>query len=73
MRAAPLLEEHPAGLQFILAGVIPALYGAHGATTKADLPEPAILLVLATALLGIAFGAIGGYLRARSQRGVARA
>jgi hypothetical protein len=39
----------------------------HGATAKADLPEPAVLLVVATALLGVAFGAIGGYLRARAR------
>jgi hypothetical protein len=39
----------------------------HGATAKADLPEPAILLVVATAVLGVAFGAIGGYLRARAR------
>jgi hypothetical protein len=38
----------------------------HGATAKADLPDPAVLLVVATALLGVAFGAIGGYLRARA-------
>jgi len=37
----------------------------HGATAKADLPHPAILLVLITALLGAAFGALGGRLRAR--------
>jgi len=39
----------------------------HGATAKADLPDPAVLLVVATALLGVAFGAIGGYLRARAR------
>ena len=38
----------------------------HGATAKADLPHPAILLVVITALLGAAFGAIGGRLRART-------
>ena len=38
----------------------------HGATAEADLPEPAILLVVATALLGVLFGALGGYLRART-------
>ena len=40
----------------------------HGATAKADLPDPAILLVVITAVLGVALGALGGYLRARSHR-----
>lgn len=38
----------------------------HGATAKADLPHPAILLVVLTVLLGAAFGALGGYLRQRA-------
>ncbi len=38
----------------------------HGATAKADLPDPAILLVVITAVLGVALGALGGWLRARS-------
>jgi hypothetical protein len=38
----------------------------HGAEAKADLPDPAILLVVVTTLLGAAFGALGGYLRQRS-------
>jgi len=54
----------------LLAG---AIFGAailiaheiHGATAKADLPDPAILLVVATVLLGAAFGALGGWLRGR--------
>lgn len=37
----------------------------HGAEAKADLPDPAVLLVVITALLGMAFGALGGWLRAR--------
>ena len=37
----------------------------HGEPAKAHLPEPAILLVLITAILGSAFAAIGGQLRAR--------
>jgi hypothetical protein len=40
----------------------------HGATAKADLPHPAILLVVVTALLGALLGALGGYLRARADR-----
>jgi hypothetical protein len=120
----PLLEEHPRSLQIVLAGIVPAVYGAitgyflgvsegtylvlsilgvvggiaagfdhlgtaagakrglmagtifgsailiaheiHGATAKADLPHPGILLVVITALLGAGFGAIGGRLRARA-------
>jgi hypothetical protein len=54
----------------LLAGVI---FGSsiliaheiHGATAKADLPDPAILLVVATTVLGAAFGALGGALRKR--------
>lgn len=38
----------------------------HGADAEADLPEPEVLLVAITALLGSGFGAIGGRLRARS-------
>jgi hypothetical protein len=120
----PLLAEHPRGLQVLLAGVVPVIYGAvtglflgvsegtylvlsiigilggigagfdhlgpgagarrgvlagllfggsillaheiHGADAKADLPDPAILLVAVTTLLGAAFGAIGGWLRSRA-------
>ena len=38
----------------------------HGAEAKANLPHPPILLVAVTTILGIAFGALGGWLRARS-------
>jgi hypothetical protein len=38
----------------------------HGAEAKASLPHPAVLLVVVTTLLGIAFGALGGWLRERS-------
>jgi hypothetical protein len=120
----PLLAEHPRGLQILLAGVVPVLYGAvtgyflgvsegtylvlsiigilggigagfdhlgagagarrgvlagllfggailiaheiHGADAKADLPDPEVLLVVITTLLGAAFGAIGGWLRGRA-------
>ena len=40
----------------------------HGATAKAHLPEPPILLVVVTTALGVAFAAVGGWLRARSMR-----
>jgi hypothetical protein len=120
----PLLAEHPRGLQILLAGVVPVLYGAvtgyflgvsegtylvlsiigilggigagfdhlgagagarrgllagllfggailvahqiHGADAKADLPDPEVLLIVITTLLGAAFGAIGGWLRSRA-------
>ncbi len=39
----------------------------HGATAKADLPDPPILLVLITAVLGVLLGALGGWFRARSE------
>ena len=124
MRHLPLLEEHPPAVRFLLAGVVPVLFGAltgyflgvsegaylllsviaivggigagfdhvgpragagrgllggtlfsasiliaheiHGATAKADLPDPAILIVPLFALLGACFGALGGWLRART-------
>jgi hypothetical protein len=37
----------------------------HNATAQVDLPDPAILLVVITAVLGILLGAFGGWLRAR--------
>jgi hypothetical protein len=40
----------------------------HGAEAKADLPEPAILLVVVTTVLGAAFGALGGWMRQRAMR-----
>lgn len=58
----------------ILAG---GLFGAfiliaheiHGEPAKADLPEPAILLVVITTVLAVCFAALGGWLR---QRAIAR-
>jgi hypothetical protein len=41
----------------------------HGAAAEAHLPEPAVLLVVATTVLGAAFGALGGYLRGRATTG----
>src|ERR1700752_3006508 len=38
----------------------------HGAEAKANLPDPAILLVAVTTILGIAFGALGGWGGARA-------
>ena len=38
----------------------------HGSEAKADLPDPAILLVAITTLLAIGFAAFGGWLRGRA-------
>jgi hypothetical protein len=37
----------------------------HGKEAKADLPDPAILLVVLTTVLAIGFAALGGWLRGR--------
>ena len=37
----------------------------HGAEAEAHLPDPAIVLVVVTTLLGVAFGALGGWIRER--------
>lgn len=50
----------------IFGSAILIAHEIHGAAAKADLPDPAILLVVVTALLGAAFGALGGRLRART-------
>ena len=54
----------------VLFGVmILAAHEVSGTDPKADLPEPPILLAIVTGVLGAAFGAIGGALRARHERG----
>lgn len=53
-----------AGLLF--GGSILIAHEIHGAEAEAHLPEPAILLVVVTTVLGAAFGALGGYLRERT-------
>jgi hypothetical protein len=40
----------------------------HGEEAKADLPEPAIILVVITTVLAIGFAALGGWARARAER-----
>jgi len=55
-----------AGLLF--GGSILIAHEIHGADAKADLPDPAILLLVLTTLLGAAFGACGGWLRSRAMR-----
>jgi hypothetical protein len=41
----------------------------HGAEAKANLPDPGVLLVVITTVLGAAFGALGGWLRGRAMAG----
>ena len=53
-----------AGLLF--GGSILIAHEIHGAEAKADLPDPAIVLVAVTTVLGAAFGALGGWLRRRA-------
>ena len=43
-----------------------------GADPKADIPDPAILLIVLTTVLGVAFGTLGGWLRARATAPVTR-
>jgi hypothetical protein len=52
----------------IFGGSILVAHEIHGADAKAHLPEPAILLILITTILGVGFGALGGWLRARATR-----
>jgi hypothetical protein len=51
---------------FLFGGAILLAHEIHGAEAKADLPDPAILLVVITTTLAAVFGAIGGRIRARS-------
>jgi hypothetical protein len=55
-----------AGLLF--GGSILIAHEIHGAAAKADLPEPAILLVAITTILGVGFAALGGLFRERAMR-----
>ena len=60
-------------LRGIAAG---AIFGAsiliaheiHGESAKAHIPDPAILLIVLTTVLAVAFAAIGGWARARAER-----
>ena len=53
---------------FLFGASILIAHEIHGAEAEADLPDPAILLILVTTVLGMAFGALGGLLRARAMR-----
>jgi hypothetical protein len=50
----------------IFGGSILVAHEIDGADAKAHLPEPALVLILITTILGIGFGALGGWLRERS-------
>jgi hypothetical protein len=50
----------------IFGAAILIAHEIHGASAKAQLPDPAVLLVVATTLLAVAFAALGGRLRARA-------
>ena len=53
---------------FLFGAAILLAHEIHGAEAEAHLPEPAIVLVVVTTILGVAFGALGGLLRQRAER-----
>jgi hypothetical protein len=53
----------------IFGTMILVVHAIAGGEPKADLPDPPIILAIVTTVLGAAFGAIGGALRARHERG----
>ncbi len=57
----------------IFGAAILIAHEIHGAEAKADLPHPAILLVVFTTVLAVAFAALGGWLRQRAARRAERA
>ena len=52
----------------LFGGFILIAYELRGEPAKADLPDPAILLVVLTTVLAIGFAALGGWLRQRAIR-----
>jgi hypothetical protein len=50
----------------LFGGSILIAHEIHGANAKAHLPEPAILLVVVTTVLGIGFASLGGWFRERA-------
>lgn len=52
----------------LFGGFILIAHEIHGEEATAHLPDPAILLVLLTTVLGVALGAVGGRLRERVER-----
>ena len=63
--AAGAIRGIAAGLLF--GGSILLAHEIHGAEAEAHLPDPEIALVVITTALGSAFGAVGGWLRARAE------
>jgi hypothetical protein len=57
----------------IFGAAILVAHELHGAEAEVRLPEPAVLLLLFTTLPGIAFAALGGWLRGRVRAGAAPA
>ena len=57
----------------IFGAAILLAHEIHGAEAKADLPDPAVLLVMITTVLGVAFAAHGGWLRERASGGAGSA
>jgi hypothetical protein len=51
----------------IFGAAILIAHEIHGADAKADLPDPAILLILVTTSLAVVFAAFGGWLRGRTE------
>jgi predicted lysophospholipase L1 biosynthesis ABC-type transport system permease subunit len=51
----------------IFGGAILIAHEIHGADAKADLPHPAILLVVVTTVLAVLFAAFGGWIRRRQR------
>jgi hypothetical protein len=51
----------------LFGGFILIAHEIHGADAKADLPDPAIVLVVITTVLGAGFAALGGRLRERRE------
>jgi hypothetical protein len=49
----------------LFGGSILLAHEIQGAEAEAELPDPAILLIVVTTALGCAFGALGGWLRQR--------
>jgi hypothetical protein len=52
----------------IFGGAILIAHEISGAEPERDLPDPAIVLVVTTTVLGIAFAALGGWIRQRQER-----
>ena len=72
--------EHPGASEGAVRGVIGGtLFGSfiligheiHGHEAKADLPDPQVLLIVATAAFGMILGAVGGHVRGRVEASAA--